>query len=342
MRSIIHVQYLHQIRLDQINFFSFIQLTVRTTIYGDRSISVRNFTEFLKEPRKERTDPELPMEKNKLYFFKFAIGDYLKERAKIPPLFLKKLAADTPNEATRATIKGVAGQWPITLRNTNNGTYLEDGWEKVVKDNFLGDHEFLLFRYDGDMCFNLQIFEKNGCERIKAPSASEEDKNQQKLFTESDGLESSSKPTDDREINAARSQSHPPPTQNPYFTVHVKEYHVKRIYIVRIPSSFCKKHFPVAGPRMVTLRNSEGEGWEVTAVVNQGSYCLCKGWRNFAEANNIKLGNQYTFELMSTNEMRVTENVKPSDIRVQATTSLKHISPETYKPHRSGHHCYTC
>jgi len=60
---------------------------------------------------------------------------------------------------------------------------------------------------------------------------------------------------------------------------------------------------------MVTLRNSEGEGWEVTAVVNQGAYCLCKGWRNFAEANNIKLGHQYIFELMSINEMRVTDSM---------------------------------
>uniref|UniRef100_A0A7C9A1Z5 TF-B3 domain-containing protein n=1 Tax=Opuntia streptacantha TaxID=393608 RepID=A0A7C9A1Z5_OPUST len=173
------------------------------------------------------------MEKNKPYFFKLAIGDYIKERLKIPQLFVKKLSADTPNEAImRVTIKGVAGQRPIMLRKRIDGTYLEDGWEKVVKDNFLGDHEFLLFRYDGDMCFNLQIFEKNGCERIKAPSASEEDKNQQKLFTESDCLESSPKATDDREINAARTQSRPSPTPNPYFTIHMKEYHVKRVYIV--------------------------------------------------------------------------------------------------------------
>uniref|UniRef100_A0A7C9EBA4 TF-B3 domain-containing protein n=1 Tax=Opuntia streptacantha TaxID=393608 RepID=A0A7C9EBA4_OPUST len=86
------------------------------------------------------------MEKNKPYFFKLAIGDYIKERLKIPQLFVKKLSADTPNEAImRVTIKGVAGQRPIMLRKRIDGTYLEDGWEKVVKDNFLGDHEFLLF-----------------------------------------------------------------------------------------------------------------------------------------------------------------------------------------------------
>ncbi|KAL6347956.1 hypothetical protein AAG906_037685 [Vitis piasezkii] len=83
---------------------------------------------------------------------------------RIPPHFMKHLMKDTSN---RATLKCSSSRfWNIELRPAIGSMYLQDGWQQFLKDNSLGDREFLLFRYDGNMCFNVQIFEKNGCERV--------------------------------------------------------------------------------------------------------------------------------------------------------------------------------
>lgn len=77
---------------------------------------------------------------------------------------MKHLMKDTSN---RATLKCSSSRfWNIELRPAIGSMYLQDGWQQFLKDNSLGDREFLLFRYDGNMCFNVQIFEKNGCERV--------------------------------------------------------------------------------------------------------------------------------------------------------------------------------
>ena len=78
--------------------------------------------------------------------------------------------------SNRATLKCSSGRfWNIELRPAIGSVYLQDGWQQFLQDNSLGDREFLLFRYDGNMCFNVQIFEKSGCERLDM-SVNEKDK----------------------------------------------------------------------------------------------------------------------------------------------------------------------
>ena len=77
---------------------------------------------------------------------------------------MKHLKNDTSN---RATLKCSSGRfWNIELRPAIGSMYLQDGWQQFLKDNYLGNREFLLFTYEGNMCFDVQIFEKSGCERI--------------------------------------------------------------------------------------------------------------------------------------------------------------------------------
>ncbi|OVA05167.1 B3 DNA binding domain [Macleaya cordata] len=75
-------------------------------------------------------------------------------------------------ESDRAILKGPSGsQWHVKLCKTEDGTYLQDGWQDFVRDHSLCYYEFLVFRYDGNMCFNVQIFDKSGCEREDACSS---------------------------------------------------------------------------------------------------------------------------------------------------------------------------
>ncbi|KDO39917.1 hypothetical protein CISIN_1g045031mg [Citrus sinensis] len=87
----------------------------------------------------------------------------------IPQEFLKHISKESSDKAT-LTVQGSARSWTVTLSETGIGVFLQDGWLKFLRDNSLGDSEFLLFTYDGNMCFSVQIFNKNGCERIVAAS----------------------------------------------------------------------------------------------------------------------------------------------------------------------------
>lgn len=97
------------------------------------------------------------------YFFKIIHDGINNESLRIPPHFMKHISKDT---SERAILKGPSGSnWQVKLRKSSGRIYLQDGWKKFLRDHSLGDNEFLLFRYDGNMCFNAQIFDKNGCER---------------------------------------------------------------------------------------------------------------------------------------------------------------------------------
>lgn len=79
---------------------------------------------------------------------------------------------DISNELSdRVTLKVRSGRsWTAKVSKRSNGVYIEDGWQEFLKDNSLGKDEFLRFWYDGNMCFSIQIFGKNGCERINVDS----------------------------------------------------------------------------------------------------------------------------------------------------------------------------
>lgn len=46
-----------------------------------------------------------------------------------------------------------------------NGRRLEDGWEEFVKDHDLQLGNILIFRHEGDMEFEVAIFDSSCCER---------------------------------------------------------------------------------------------------------------------------------------------------------------------------------
>ena len=85
---------------------------------------------------------------------------------RIPPTFIKNLAAEISGTVTLTRSTG--GQWHVRVWKNPNGTYLEDGWSRFMRENKLGDDEFLVFRYDGNMQFHVKIFGKNGVKRSAA------------------------------------------------------------------------------------------------------------------------------------------------------------------------------
>ncbi|XP_074316071.1 B3 domain-containing protein REM9-like [Silene latifolia] len=230
------------------------------------------------------------MENNKPpYFHQIVIADYLANRVKIPPLFMKHLSKDLcEEETTNATIKSDVGIWPVKLRKTSTYTYIEEGWPKIMEDNSLGDMEFLVFRYDGNMCFNLQIFEKTGCERIYPSTIISGIPKEECVY---------------EEINVAQGD-YTFNFENPHFRKCLTESNVIKSFTLRLPKEFSTK-ISSSESVIIEIENTKGEAWEVKATMNTGTYCLSSGWRNFVFANKLEVGGELIFELIDKKRIRV-------------------------------------
>ncbi|ESQ50923.1 hypothetical protein EUTSA_v10023054mg, partial [Eutrema salsugineum] len=57
--------------------------------------------------------------------------------------------------------------WDIGISKNPRFYFMEkSGWEKFVRENYLGEDDFLTFTHKGKMCFNVKIFKKDGLEMI--------------------------------------------------------------------------------------------------------------------------------------------------------------------------------
>ncbi|PHT30596.1 hypothetical protein CQW23_29817 [Capsicum baccatum] len=78
---------------------------------------------------------------------------------KIPKGFLKYLKGHSHIE--RAILKRTGKKWLVKL----NGRRLEDGWEKFSGELSLQLGDLVIFRHEGDMEFEVSIFDSSECER---------------------------------------------------------------------------------------------------------------------------------------------------------------------------------
>ncbi|OMO74169.1 hypothetical protein CCACVL1_16905 [Corchorus capsularis] len=82
----------------------------------------------------------------------------------IPPDFVRN---HLPNPIpSKAVLKDHSGDcWNISIIKKRNKTIMKHGWNQFYKDHCIRDKEFLFFRYNGDMSFNVQIFDISGREK---------------------------------------------------------------------------------------------------------------------------------------------------------------------------------
>lgn len=71
-----------------------------------------------------------------------------------------------------ALLVGPSGNnWYANLILLDNGLFLNDGWADFVRDHFLERGDAMVFRYDGDLHFTVQIFDQSMCEKEAAFTA---------------------------------------------------------------------------------------------------------------------------------------------------------------------------
>ncbi|XP_062101230.1 B3 domain-containing protein Os01g0723500-like isoform X2 [Humulus lupulus] len=82
---------------------------------------------------------------------------------KIPTKFMKHMEGRSSGSVA---LEGPSGKtWLINLIQSNGDLFLHHGWPTFVKDNYVECGDFLIFRYDSELHFTVQIFDQSACEK---------------------------------------------------------------------------------------------------------------------------------------------------------------------------------
>lgn len=85
---------------------------------------------------------------------------------KIPHKFVKHLEGKTSG---LVSLQGPSGNlWHTTLIQENGDLALHEGWSTFVMDHSIVSGDLLVFRYNGDLHFTVQVFEQSSCEKETA------------------------------------------------------------------------------------------------------------------------------------------------------------------------------
>ncbi|MCL7024965.1 hypothetical protein MKW94_024658 [Papaver nudicaule] len=101
----------------------------------------------------------------KYHFFKILIEEEYETRMLIPKAFYHRISIESQS-CERAVVQGPSGEyWVIKVNKSEDGIFLENGWEVFVRENGLQMFDFLVIRYDGSMQFSVKVFNMKGVPR---------------------------------------------------------------------------------------------------------------------------------------------------------------------------------
>ncbi|XP_019412868.1 PREDICTED: B3 domain-containing protein REM20-like isoform X2 [Lupinus angustifolius] len=175
----------------------------------------------------------------------------------IPPDFVKY--CDEDFSSTNVILIGPSGDPCRVTILEKDEIFMQDGWPRFLRNNLVEENELLLFTYEGDNCFRVQIFGLNACERLNTKIAP---------------------------------QSSAAKVCSSFFTVFISKFCSERM---PIPSDFLKlARLEEREPKEFILRNYSEVGWNVRACSVGSNICFVDGWKQFV-ADNCLEGEDFIF-----------------------------------------------
>lgn len=83
------------------------------------------------------------------------------------------VAGDVPR---KSRLRTTAGTWNVNVEMVNDGFFFRKGWKKFVHENGLKLCEFLVFRYAGNLKFNVEIYGRDSCKKEFVKAVKENDR----------------------------------------------------------------------------------------------------------------------------------------------------------------------
>ncbi|XP_055819904.1 B3 domain-containing protein REM10-like isoform X2 [Solanum dulcamara] len=213
-------------------------------------------------------------------FFK-PIQSGFKHGIKIPIGFLKYIKGF--NHIKHATLRSMGKKWLVKV----NGWRLEEGWKKFAKENDLQLGDLLIFKHEGDMEFEVSIFDSSHCDREYKEYLQQEE--------EGNNVEETSKRVEFREavIHNSSGQSH--------FECIVRPYCISKGFL-RLPKQFAMANGLFNKKCGLIIRDERQRSWNLRLVTYNSSVRVFGGWSVFCAVNNLKEGDHMMFEVVANGE----------------------------------------
>ncbi|WMV40361.1 hypothetical protein MTR67_033746 [Solanum verrucosum] len=211
-------------------------------------------------------------------FFK-PIQPGFKHGFKIPIGFLKYL--EGLNHIKHAILKRTGKKWLVKV----NDWRLEEGWEKFAEEHDLQLGDFLIFKHEGYMEFEVSIFDSSHCDREYAEYLQEGGNNAEETFKKVEFKEAAT--------HNSRGQSH--------FQCIVRPNYISNGYL-RLP-----KHFAIANGLAnkkcgLIVRDERQGSWNLRLVAYDSRVRVNGEWSIFCVVNNLMEGDYMTFEVVANGE----------------------------------------
>ncbi|XP_019261604.1 PREDICTED: B3 domain-containing protein REM5-like [Nicotiana attenuata] len=215
----------------------------------------------------------------KPHFFKPILPGF-KHGIKIPIGFLKYLKGRENIE--HAILRCAGKKWQVKV----NGRRLEEGWEKFVEEHDLQYGDMLVFRYEGNMEFEVSIFHSNQCER-------EYEEEQ-----EAHNVEETSNKFEFKGID-----SHKPFSQT-HFVRTVKPYCLSKD-MLSIPKKFAWANGLSNKKCDLIIRDERQRSWNLILRSYSTNVYISGGWNEIRDTHCLKEGDHIMFEVVA-NEKKPT------------------------------------
>ncbi|KAK6781588.1 hypothetical protein RDI58_019384 [Solanum bulbocastanum] len=224
----------------------------------------------------------------KPHFFKPLLPGF-KNSLKIPDGFLKYL--EGCEEKGHAILKKGGKKWAVKL----NGQKLEEGWGQFAEEHDLKLGDMLIFRHEGDLEFDVSVFNLSHCDREYAEYLQEEEEEEEE--------EEEVVRTIEQGISHAEGATHTPFGQS-QFICTVKPYCLRNGYL-RIPCKFAKANCLINKECGVIIRDERQRSWNLRIYTSCSQVYMGGTWSEFRAANDIKKGDQIMFEVVTNGEQPI-------------------------------------
>ncbi|XVF35723.1 hypothetical protein REPUB_Repub18cG0170800 [Reevesia pubescens] len=194
----------------------------------------------------------------------------------IPLSFFKYLK---DQNCERAVLRSSGRTWSVKIKDRK----FEDGWEEFARDHDLHVGDFVVFRHDGNMVFDVMVFDISACQReypLFAMKVKDRKKSSAKEFRKQLEKWTSTSLTLER----------------PYFVATL----MQKRFRLNIPKKFAGSNGLAGRFCEMTLVDQQGKSWiaSLRHKKSDGQVYIGQGWRNICIANNFEEGDCVLLELI--------------------------------------------
>ncbi|KAL3500464.1 hypothetical protein ACH5RR_039557 [Cinchona calisaya] len=214
-------------------------------------------------------------------------------------------------------------KWMVRI----SGQCLQEGWRRFALENKLEVGDFIVFKHEGNMVFEVMVFGPSHCERqhhtldhddVRNAERKQKETSSEKF--ESSGLRRDSTrtrlgPLGTKTVISIDNEGKVPSPKsrkvssnddeesdnNPYFLSWIKPYCVNWSTL-NIPMGFAKANNLCNRRCNLVLRDPQQRSWQVELGPKFSHVCITRGWNAFFTANGLKIGDSFKFELVENGE----------------------------------------